>query len=658
MVKADEIDLIDLHPDYRLSEEVRRIPFVNYTDSVRIHMGSSMLRQAITLPEAERPLVDTGNYEELKDNVLNEKFRWPEGKVKEITDTNIAIELPSKEIVNIPRRTAIQSVNDVDVFTEPKVKVGQKVKEGDVILGGVTIEKDTVKSGLNALVLFHAMFGYVNEDAVVVSESFSKKMCSYSIIDVQIDIKSNDSLKWIAPIGTRVKTGDSILMCERVVHLDAVNKALNEKLGGILGGPDLSEYTTEKNLLVPNNIDEAYVSDVIIQENLHPKKKKGLKAVDLTYAHTSRPVIKEYEKNKDRKTIYERYPNYIASDILRPKNQDVISEKGPAVVYDVRVRLIKRTNLVVGSKLTNRYGGKGVISKILPDEEMPVVVDPKTKEKKVVEVVMNPYSTVNRKIAGVNMESLLGKIAHKLHDIVEERKNDKKKRETILPLLEKYYPGRFKGLTIDQFIKKHETEKISDLYYFNVGSFSTKFTPELIDEWASELGVSSQDKILVPTSSVTDFSELKNELGEEEAEKVRKEMKGKYTEVKKPLTVGYINMLQLYQIPIYSNKSTSSMFSHDINAYTASPIMGKGAYRETGQSIGEMELSAYLARGAKEFIQHARGDTNRADNQLFLNNLLGLGLTVADDKGYKQGGSSLKERLDGMKVKFRLKNQK
>jgi DNA-directed RNA polymerase beta subunit len=660
LVPVEEIDLIDLHPDYRLSEEVRRIPFVNYTDSVRVHMGSSMLRQAIGLPEAERPLVDTGNSEELKGNVLNEIFRWPEGKVKEITNREVLVELPNKETVSVPRRTAIKSVNDVSVYTEPKVKVGQKVKQGDVIIGGVGLENDTYKSGLNALVLFHAMFGYVNEDALVVSESFSKRMCSYSIIDVQADVKYNEAIRWIAPIGTKVKSGDPILMTHQAVRLDEVNKALVEKLGGgLFGGDiDLTTYTVKRETKVPSDIDEAYISDVIIEENKKPKKEKGDKKKDLTFSHTSKDVIKEFENTKDRKVIFERYPEYIAADVLRPTDVSSLSKKGTKVVYSVRIRLIKRTNVMIGSKITNRFGGKGVVSKILPDELMPVMVDNKTGKKTTVEVVMNPYSTVNRKIPSVNMETLLGKIAHRIYDIVEERKGDKKKRETIMPLLEKYYPGRYDGMSVDDFLKLHEKKKLSDVYYFNVGSFSTKFTPELLNQWAEELGVEPQSKILMPTEMITDLGELKANLSEEEYEKAVKDMKGKYTEVKKPLTVGYMTLLQLYHIPTYSNKSTSSMFGADVNEFRDSPIMNRGAYRQTGQKIGEMELSAYLARNAKAFIESARGDTAKEDNQTFLNNLLGLGLTVTDDKGYKQGGSSLKERLDGMKVKFRLKNQK
>ena len=165
---------------------------------------------------------------ELKDNVLNEKFQFDEGVVKEITEDNVTIELPNKDTVDIPRRTAIQSVNDVDVYTEPKVKVGEKVKRGDVITGAVGLEKDTYKAGINALVLFHAMFGYVNEDALVVSDSFAKKMCSYSIIDLTMDIKSSEAIKWIAPIGTRVKNKDSVLSVYKAVRLDEINKTLQD----------------------------------------------------------------------------------------------------------------------------------------------------------------------------------------------------------------------------------------------------------------------------------------------------------------------------------------------------------------------------------------------------------------------------------------------
>ena len=238
MFPVDEIELIDLHPDYRLSETTRRIPFVNYTDSVRISMGTSMLKQSIPLVNAERSLVDTGRDEELKDNILNEKFNYPEGKVKEITDDKVVISLPDGKDTEIPRRTAIQSINDVSVYTEPKVKVGQKVKQGDIITGGVGLNNETYKAGLNTLVLFHAYHGLINEDALVVSESYANRMSSYSIIDLFINVKNSAAIKWVAPIGTKVKSKDPVVTLYKAVRLDEINKALNEK------SPEFLKFST------------------------------------------------------------------------------------------------------------------------------------------------------------------------------------------------------------------------------------------------------------------------------------------------------------------------------------------------------------------------------------------------------------------------------
>lgn len=385
MVDKDDYDLIDLHPDYRLSSTTRRIPFVNMTDSVRISMGTSMLKQAIPLANAQRPLVDTGNYDDLGDNVLNTKFQYPEGEVTEINEDEIVIKLPSGEDTKIARRTAIQSLNDVAVWTEPKVKVGDKVKEGDIITGSHEVAKDTVKAGLNTFVLYSAYKGLVHEDAVVVSESYADRMTSYGVIDLSIDIKTSTSLKWIAPIGTRVKSRDSIVTLYKAVKIDQINQLLQDRLGSLHKddqGHDITEYTVEQHLKVPNNIDDAIVADVMIQENVKPRIPRNVKAPDYTWARESQKLIDEYNKNMNREIIYKKFPEYVAADRLKPIELD---PKNYKTVYTVRIRLIKIHRLVVADKLTNRYGGKGVISAILPDSEMPVV------DGKKVELIMNPF---------------------------------------------------------------------------------------------------------------------------------------------------------------------------------------------------------------------------------------------------------------------------
>lgn len=613
------------------------------------------MKQSIPLANAERPLVDTGNNEELHDNIFNEKFKYETGKVTKIDEDKVVIQLPDGTDTEVLRRTALQSMNDISVYSEPKVKVGQIVKKDDVICGAVGLEKDTYKAGLNTLVLFHAMFGLVNEDALVVSESYARRMTHYSIIDLSIPVKTSTSLKWIAPIGTKVKSGSDIVTLFKTVRLNEVNKALTEKLGGLFGeeGEDLTQYTTEEYLKVPNNIDEAYVSDVMIQENIKPIIPKSVKTPDYTLAHQSEKVIKEYNETKDRKIIYDKFPEYVAADTLDPINLDRDKYK---VVYVVRVRLIKVTGLMVGSKVTNRYGGKGVVSKVLPDEKMPIMVDKNTGRQYRVEAVMNPYSTINRKIAGVLIEEELGLIAHRIHDLVEEYKKTKTGQKKIMPLVSKYYP-RYKTLGTDEFLKLHDTKPIEEVYYFNVGCFSD-YTPSKVANWMDELGLESQSEILMPEDTITDLDELKANLPAEEYEKIVESMKGKYKPVDKKLQCGWMTLEELYHIPSYSNKVTTSLYGVDVNPKRDEPILGKGRYRTTGQKIGEMELAVLLSRNARQYIQSARKDTAREDNQTFLNNLLGLGLTVTDSKGYNQGGSKLKADFTKMKNKygFRAKN--
>ena len=95
------------------------------------------------------------------------------------------------------------------------------------------------------------------------------------------------------------------------------------------------------------------------------------------------------------------------------------------------------------------------------------------------------------------------------------------------------------------------------------------------------------------------------------------------------LYISDISLNSVYHIPSYSNKVTTSLYGVDVNPRRDEPIMGRGKYRLTGQKIDEMSLSCYLSRNARQYLQKARENTAREDNQLFLNNLLGLGLTVS-----------------------------
>lgn len=652
MIPVSEIDLIDRHPDYRLSTTTRRIPFINYTDSVRVHMGTSMLKQSIPIANAQRPLVDSGNYDDLENNIMNEKFQGDEGVVKDITKDDVIIELPSGEETYIRRRTAMKSQNDVSIYTEPKVKIGQKVKKGDVICGAHEVEKDTVKSGVNALVLFHAYHGLVNEDAVVISESFAKRIMSYSIIDLSIDVMMSNKVKWIAPIGTKVASLDSVVTLYKVHRLDEINQILSDKLKGLADDSDLDQYNmAEQNLIVPNNIEEAIVSDVLIQENTSPKKPDTIKDLDRSFAKSSQDYLDNYKKEMNRDVIYRDYPEYVASDTLTEVD---MSDKSYKTVYTIRVRLIKNAKAVVGEKITSRYGGKGVCSAIIPDASMPIV---NIGGKKLhAEVIMNPYSTINRKIPAILMETGLSGCALMIHEKVEELKKTPEGRKQIMPLLEHYYGDRFKGMNVTDFIKLHNNSPMEDLYNFRVGSYS-KFTPDTVQKFMDELGVPTEAKIQIPEADVTDWKELESVLTPTELEQAKADMAGKFVTTDKPLSYGYVYLERLYHQPQYSGKVVSDM--SDVSSRGRQPISGRGLYRKGGgQKLSEMDVWAILARNAKPFLKSAREDQNRELQQRFLDNILGLGLMLTDKKGYGQGGSNLKSNLQALRDKLRNRNLK
>jgi hypothetical protein len=651
MVKVEDIDLIDLHPDYRLSATTRQIPFLNLTDSVRICMGSSMLKQAIPITHAEKALVSPGVREELKTNIENEFYDDDEpGKVTAVTDTSVIVKSKSGKEYEFLRKTALKSTYDICVYTEPKVKVGQTVKKGDVITGDIENTGESYKSGVNTLVLFHAYHGLVNEDAVVVSQSYSEKLSHYSIIDFEVDIKNMAALTWIAPIGTKVKSGDELVIYNKIAKIDNNIRAFLER--GLYGtDKQFDNIFSERSLTVSNNIDEAYVSDVYIQEVSNPAPKGAI--IDKTFGYTSKPVIEAYMKDKEeqrKKIIFKDFPEYVAVDKLRKIDT---SEKDYRVLYNVRVRIIKKSGLVKGSKIVNRYGGKGVISKIVPDEMMPIMVDKASGKQYNVEVIMNPYSTINRKIAGVLMEQNLGLVAHKVQELVEKYQKTDAGKKKIMPLVTKFYP-RYDDMKLEDFLKLHNSKPIEEVYYFYTGSF-TNFTQKQVQDWLDDLGIEAQSEILFPSEDVTDLDELKEELSEEEYEAAVKSLKGKYTKCQKKLQCGWLTMMLLYQIPAYSAKVTSSMFGPDLDPKKSDPIMGQGLYRNEGQKIGEMELSALLSRNATNFIKSSRSTTELEDNQKFLNNLLALGMTIKDEDGYNQGGSNLKKNIQSLKNKFRLK---
>lgn len=174
---------------------------------------------------------------------------------------------------------------------------------------------------------------------------------------------------------------------------------------------------------------------------------------------------------------------------------------------------------------------------------------------------MNPYSTINRKIPSVLMETSMGLICHRIRSLVEEYKKTKEGQAKIKPLLEKYYPGRFTDMSTEDIIKKHDNSKVEEMYYFNVGCFSKKYTPDLINQWMAELEIEPVSKILIPQDQVADLDEMKREMSPEAYEKAVKKMRGKYVEVDRKNRMRSINYTKLLERIESAGVKTSTTIS-------------------------------------------------------------------------------------------------
>jgi biotin carboxyl carrier protein len=230
-LKDAEIQLIEPAPDERLSLTTRRIPMINNSDSVRVAMGCAMSKQSIEVYSSEPPLVTSGNDDQ--DFISSSNIVRYEGlsdaEVAGMKDDLIYLKTKEGSILPIQIPSPTVGANKAMITFEATVKKGDKVKVGDTLVLPKLMRNGTHDLGTNARVFYMHYLGYTYEDGVVISESYANKMAHYSSIEVTLAVKSSDIIRYIAKIGTKVKSRDILL--NRQSRLK-VNKNTREFLEG------------------------------------------------------------------------------------------------------------------------------------------------------------------------------------------------------------------------------------------------------------------------------------------------------------------------------------------------------------------------------------------------------------------------------------------
>ncbi|HOK17259.1 MAG TPA: DNA-directed RNA polymerase subunit beta [Candidatus Paceibacterota bacterium] len=374
LVKREEIDLIDVSPQQIISAAVALIPFLEHDESNRALMGANMQRQAVPCVKPKVPLVSTGLEEKIAHDSGQCLISEGEGIVEEVDANHIVVRTSNGEKKNYRLVSFERSNENSCLLQKPIVKKGEKVLKGQVLADGAATENGATALGQNLLVALIPFYGANYEDAIVVSERILKEDRFSSI------------------------------------HIEEFNcDVVDTKLGPEITTYDIPNVSEEKL----KNLDEEGIIRIgaevkagdILVGKVSPKGR-----ADLTPEERLLQAIfgEETKDVKDTSLLLEpsREGRVIRTKILSRQAGDKLDV---GVIKKISVEVAELRKLRTGDKLSGRHGNKGVISIIVPEEDMPYLEDGTP-----VDIVLNPLGVVSRMNLGQIFEMHLGWAASKL----------------------------------------------------------------------------------------------------------------------------------------------------------------------------------------------------------------------------------------------------
>ncbi len=396
-VPADEVDYIEISPKELVSVAAAMIPFLEHDDVKRSLMGSNMQRQAVPLLKPEAPIVGTGmEYRAAKDSGITVVAK-EDGVVEKVTGDEIVIrdkknETTSYRLLKFKRTNGGTCINQ-----RPIVSVGEKVKKGETIADGPATENGEMALGRNALIAFSTWEGYNFEDAVLISERLVKEDVYTSIHIEEYNCECRDT-----KLGPEEITRDIPNVGEDVL------KDLDED-GIIRIGAEVRSGDILVGKVTPKGETELTAEERLLRA-IFGEKSREVRDTSLKVPHGEAGTVVDVK-------------------IFTRENSD---ELGPGVNQVIRCYIATKRKISVGDKMSGRHGNKGVISRILPEEDMPFLPDGTP-----VDIVLNPMGLPSRMNLGQVLEVHLGMAARALGWKVETPVFDGAKDYEIQELLEK-----------------------------------------------------------------------------------------------------------------------------------------------------------------------------------------------------------------------------
>ncbi len=373
-VDRDRVQYVDVSPKQLVSIAAAMIPFLEHDDAKRALMGANMQRQAVPLMITESPIVGTGiEYRAAKDSgilVLAED----DGVIEKVTGDSITVKYKNGKTVIHKLRKFKRTNGGTCINQKPIVKRGEKVKKGDAIADGPSTQNGEMALGKNVLVAFSTWEGYNYEDAILINERLVKEDVFTSIHIEEYDCECRDTKLGAEEITRDIPNiGDDSL------------KDLDEN-GIIRIGAEVRPGDILVGKVTPKGETELTAEERLLRA-IFGEKAREVRDTSLRVPHGEAGTIVDVK-------------------IFTRDNSD---ELGPGVNQIIRCYIATKRKISVGDKMAGRHGNKGVISRVLPEEDMPFMPDGTP-----IDILLNPLGVPSRMNLGQVLEVHLGGAAKAL----------------------------------------------------------------------------------------------------------------------------------------------------------------------------------------------------------------------------------------------------
>ena len=528
LVVPAEVQLMDVSPKQIVSVGAALIPFLEHDDANRALMGANMQKQAVPLVRAEAPFIGTGIEPRAARDAANMVIAEENGIVTQVDGRTITVEYAKTGRKSYRLHKFERSNQDTSINQRPRVAAGQRIVEGDILAEGPSTDNGELALGKNLLIAFMLWEGYNYDDAIILSERLVKDDVLTSIHIHEYEVDARDT-----KLGEEEITRDIPNLSEEILA------DLDER-GIVRIGAEVDAGDVLVGKVTPKGETELTPEERLLRA-IFGEKAREVRDTSLKVPHGEQGKVIDVK-------VFSREEHH---------------ELAPGVNQLVRVYVAQKRKISVGDKLAGRHGNKGVISRIMPIEDMPYLADGTP-----VDIVLTPLGVPSRMNVGQVLETHLGWAARwgwqNEGDFIGEpplRGTETKTRPTTRPATLIATPV-FDGAKWDEteLAGKHPTiQKIFE-----------NLNPE---------GVDGQ-RLIETTGKTTLFNGLTGEPFHQS------------------ISIGYMYILKLAHLV---DDKIHARSTGPYSMITQQPLGGKAQFG--GQRFGEMEVWALEAYGAAYCLQ-------------------------------------------------------